>query len=221
MHVDYPKFPESNDAPPEFVTLPDFDKQKAFQFLVDNPNMMIRYKQLVPKQMTATRFFEVYYKSLFNIAYAKEDVLSVHRKVAMLRAEPVVKKAYEEYVGNGTITHSDFFRFVISRNRVDEGVDEQQLGDLKMDQLFEELKEDQKKYYKTTVESRLTNAAAAFDLRPTHVEKHRFGFGIHENDQLPYDLDIENPEKTIHRSSLNILQQINRRSDRLLNPSQV
>ena len=213
VHAFYPKFPESNEATMKLDTLPRFNKQKAFQFLKDHPKMMIRYKQVVPAQMDAVKFFELYYKKLFSIAYGKEDVLCVHRQAAMLRANPVLQKAYKNYVPS-VLSHSDFFRFAISRDRVDEGIDEQQLGDLKMDQLFEELKEEQKKHYQTSVDCRLTNADAAFDLRLMHRRKD--GYGIWDNN-LPYDVDIENPNKNLYCSSMNIVQQINRRSDSLLN----
>lgn len=213
VHASYPKFPESNEATMKLDTLPQFNKQKAFQFLKDHPNMMIRYKQLVPAQMDAVKFFELYYKDLFSIAYGKEDILCVHRQAAMLRKQPVLQDAYNKYVP-GVVSHTDFFRFAISRSRVDEGIDEQQLGNLKMDHLFESLKEEEKKHYQTSVAYRLSNADAAFDLRL--MQRRKDGYGIWDNN-LPYDVDIENPNKKVYCSSINILQQINRRSDRLLN----
>jgi len=219
IHADYPKFPESSNTSVQLDEIPEFDKQKAYQFLKEHPNMMTRFAQVVPMRMNATKFFELYYKDLFNIAYSRKDVLSVHRQAVMLRANPVLQKAYKEYVPS-VVSHSDFFRFAISRKRVDEGVDEQQLGDLKMDQLFEELKKKQKKHYQTSVDCRLTNTDVAFDLRQTQEERRQDGYGIRDND-LVYDIDIENPEKKLHQSGSNILRQINRRSDRLLNPSQV
>ena len=219
IHVDYPEFPESSDTSVQLDEIPEFDKRKAYLFLKEHPKMMKRYEQVVPIRMNATKFFELYYKDLFNVAFFRRDVFSVHRQAAMLRANPVLQKAYKKYVVNGTITHSDFFRFAISRNRVDEGVDEQQLGDLKMDQLFEELKEEQKKHYQTSIGFRLINADTAFDLRLMEGERRKDGYGIQDNN-LPYDIDIENPEKKLYQSGSNILRQINRRSDRLLNPSQ-
>ena len=167
--------------------------------------------------MTALAFFQLYYKDLFSIAYSKDDILCLH-KVAMLQAKPVLKQAYETHVKTGLISHSDFFCFAISRDRVDRGIDEQQLGSAAMVQLFENLSKEETLQYKKGVLSRLRSADALFDLRETLMEKQKDGYGIMDmHMERNYDLDLELPEKVYVETSCNLIQQINVRSDRELN----
>lgn len=217
LHVEYPTL-ASSDAPVELLKLlQEFDMQKAFQFLTDKPNMMLRYKRVVPAKMTALAFFIKHYPALFQVRQGDNTVLSVHRQVAMLQAKPVLKQAYEEYVKTGIITHSDFFRFVISRDRVEEGVDEQQLGTQEMMQLFKDLKREETLQYKQRVVVRLRGVDSSFDLRQTHVEGYRNGYGIRER-QLVYETDFDKPGKVLLEPSCkSMIEQMNRKSDRELN----
>ena len=217
LHVEYPTL-ASSDAPVELLKLlQEFDMQKALQFLTDKPNMMLRYKRVVPTKMTALAFFIKHYPALFQVRQGNKTVLSVHRQVAMLQAKPVLKQAYEEYVKTGIITHSDFFRFLISVDRVEEGIDEQQLGSAAMLQLFQNLNKKEKKQYKRGVMVRLCSADPLFDLRQTHLEEPKDGYGLHES-KLVYNIDFDTPGKVLLEPSCkSIIEQMNRKSDRELN----
>ena len=214
IQVEYPLL--SKPVTPDLSTLHPFDKRKALQFLIDNPKMNLRYKQVVPQKMTALAFFQLYYKDLFSIAYSKDDILCLHRQAAMLQAKPVLKQAYETHVKTGLISHSDFFCFAISRDRVDRGIDEQQLGSAAMVQLFKNLSKEETLQYKKGVVSRLRSADALFDLRETFMEKQKVGYGLHES-KLVYNIDFDTPGKMLLGPSCNLIQQINVRSDRELN----
>ena len=216
LHVEYPTL-ASSDAPVELSKLlQEFDMQKALQFLTDKPNMMLRYKRVVPAKMTALAFFIKHYPALFQVRQGDKTVLSVHRQVAMLQAKPALKQAYEEYVKTAIITHSDFFRFVISVERVEEGIDEQQLGDESMLQLFQNLNKKEKMHYKRRVMVRLRSVDSLFDLRETDWEKRKDGYGIQE--QRVYEIDFDKPGKVLLGPSCkSIIEQMNRKSDRELN----
>jgi hypothetical protein len=215
VHAEYPTL-ASSDAPVELSKLlQEFNMQRAFQFLRDKPNMMLLYKRVVPAKTTALTFFIKHYPALFQVRQGDKAVLSVHRQVAMLQAKPVLKQAYEEYVMPGSIAHSDFFRFAISRDRVEEGVDEQQLGTQEMMQLFQDLKKEETLQYKQRVVLRLRGVDSSFDLR--HMEGYRNGYGIRER-QLVYETDFDKPGKVLLEPSCkSIIEQMNRKSDRELN----
>ena len=206
--------PDASAAPKDFQVKREFDKLKAFRFLKSNKTMMERFEDMVPSKMTAEAFFQLYYQDLFQVAYSN-NILTPQRQAAMLQAKPVWQKAYEQQVLQGTMTHSYFFRFAISSNRVLEGIDEEHLGGPVIDELCISWQSQLSEALRKDMHMRLLQTDKAFDLRQTENEGASKGFGSHEQSVL-YDIDIECPEKKIVSAS-KLLQQINSRSDKDLN----
>ena len=207
--------PESSAAPTNFQAKREFDKLKAFRFLKSNKGMMERFEELVPSKMNAEAFFQLYYQDLFDVAFSS-NILTPQRQTAMLQANSVWQKAYEQQVLQGSMTHTDFFRFAVSSNRVLEGIDEEHLGGPDIDELCISWQSQLRKSARSAMCKRLLKTDKAFDLRETESEGFGKGYGSHEQ-ALLYDIDIECPKKKIVSASNKLLQQINNRSDKDLN----